>query len=193
MLPEYFVFISALIASLGGLQYLHLTLKGTVQPNKVSYFFWGVLPLIGFFAQQQQEVGPVMWVTLVLGVIPFVIIGASFINPAAHWKLNHLDYVLAVLTVCIMVIWYITNDSMLALVLAISADFLASLPTLLKSYQSPESEDWRPYALNAFGFAIGILAIQNWVFEEYSFIIYVFCMTLAIAVTILVRQKIKNL
>ena len=193
MLPEYFVFVSALVASLGGLQYLYLTLKGAVQPNKVSYFFWGVLPLIGFFAQQQQEVGPVIWVTLVLGIIPFIIIGAAFLNPAAYWKLHYFDYVLAAFTVFIIAVWYITNNPTLALVLAILADFFASLPTLIKSYQSPSSEDWRPYALNVFGFAIGILAIQHWVFAEYAFIVYVFCMTLTIAGVILVRQKMQKI
>lgn len=193
MLPEYFAFVSTFIASLGGVYYLYLTIKGDVQPNKVTFFFWGLLPMIGFFAQYSQGVGSLIWVTFAIGFIPFLIVIAASFNPRAYWKITHIDYGLAFMAMITMVIWYLTQNPLLALSLAIAADFFAGLPTLLKSYTNPFSEDWKPYALNSVGFFVGVLAVQSWSFEEYSFVLYLFVITSLIALVIYFRQKSLHL
>lgn len=190
MLPEYFAFLSTIIASLGAIQYLWLTATGKVQPNRVTYFFWGLFPLIAFFAQSNQEVSSVMWITLSMGVLPFAILIASFVNPSAYWKIRLTDYVLATVAVSSMIAWYITENAILAIAFALIADMFASLPTIIKSYTHPNSEDWRPYAVNAVGFFVGLLAVQDWVFAEYSFVLYFFLMTTLFSVLIYTRQRV---
>jgi len=188
MLPEYFAFISTVIASIGGAQYLWLTFHGKVQPNRVTYFFWGLFPLIAFFAQSSTEVSSVIWITLAMGVLPFTILVASFLNTSAYWKINNRDYILAVIAITSMFLWYLTSNPMLAIVFALLADMFASIPTIIKCYTNPNSEDWRPYAINSVGFFVGVLAIQTWSFPEYSFVLYFFLLTLLMAVLIYVRQ-----
>ena len=189
MLPEYFALVSTLIASLGAIQYLYLTVVGKVQPNKVTYFFWGLFPLIAFFAQSHEEVSSVAWITLAMGVLPFLIVVAAFFNKEAYWKIQRLDYGLAFMAITCMVAWYITNSAVLAIVFTLVADMFASLPTLIKSYTHPHSEDWRPYAINSLGFLIGLGAVQNWMFAEYSFVLYFFILTTTFALLIFIRQK----
>ncbi len=174
---------------MGSLYYLYLTIKGSVQPNKITFFFWGLLPMIGFFAQYEQDISSVIWVTFAMGLIPFLIVGAAFFNPQAYWELRKLDYVLATMAVLSVVIWQATDNPNLALSMAIVADFIAGVPTIMKSYTHPFSEDWRPYALNVIGFGIGIFAVQSWKFEEYSFVVYLFCMTIIFTSIIFFRQK----
>lgn len=192
MLPEYFAFVSTLVVSLGTFQYLWLTVKGQVQPNRVTFFFWGLFPLIIYFAQSSLEVTSVLWITLSAGVLPFVIITASYMNPAAYWQLRLRDYWLGCLAVLAMVLWYLTDNPLLAMSFALLADMLAGLPTLIKCYIAPQSEDWRPYALNAFGFFIGLLAVQHWVFAEYAFVAYLFLMTALFSIVIYVRKKLLS-
>ena len=193
MLPESFAFLSTVIASLGSLHYMYLTIKGEVRPNKMTFFFWGLFPLITFFAQQDKEVSDVVWITLSVGLLPFMILVASYLNPAAYWKIVKRDYVLAGIAILSMSLWYVTKEANLAILFALLADFFASLPTIVKSYRSPESEDWRPYAINAFGFFIGVLSIQHWVFADYSFVLYLFFVTSLIAAIIYYRQHIVEL
>lgn len=188
MLPENFALVSTLIASLGSLQYLWLTLRGNVQPNRVTFFFWGVFPLIAFFAQRTQEVSSVVWITLAMGLLPFAILGATYFNAGAYWKVEKRDYILGAVAVFSMCLWYVTKEPNLAIIFALGADFFASLPTIIKSYEFPNSEDWRPYAVNAFGFLVGVLAVQNWTFAEYSFVSYFFLVTLSIATIIFLRK-----
>jgi hypothetical protein len=189
MLPEYFALVSTLIASMGAIQYLYLTARGKVQPNKVTYFFWGLFPLIAFFAQSHEEVSSVIWITLAMGILPFLTVIASYLNEKAYWKIEKRDYVLAAMAVTSMVAWYLTDNAVLAIVFTLVADMFASLPTIIKSYTHPHSEDWRPYAINAFGFLIGVCAVQNWVFAEYSFVLYFFSITTIFAILIFIRQR----
>ncbi len=189
MLPEYFALVSTAIVSIGTLHYLWLTVRGEVQPNRVTFFFWGLFPLIIFFAQSSVEVSSVLWITLSVGTLPFLIVGASYLNKAANWKILPKDYALALIAIFAMVLWYVTADPVLAILFSLVADIFVGIPTLIKSYSAPHSEDWRPYAVNAFGFLVGIFAIQNWVFVEYSFVVYLFLMTLVFAALIFVRQK----
>jgi hypothetical protein len=122
-----------------------------------------------------------------MGFLPFLILAAAYFNPLAYWEIKPRDYFLAAVAVFSMTLWYITKNPNLAIVFALLADFFASLPTIIKSYRFPDSEDWRPYALNSFGFLIGVLAVQNWTFAEYSFVLYFFLVTLLIASLILIK------
>jgi len=189
MLPEYFALVSTVVVSLGTLQYLWLTLRGEVQPNRLTFFFWGLFPLIIYFAQSSLDVSGVLWITLSVGVLPFAIIVASYVNPSAHWNMLPRDYLLGVMAIIAMVLWYVTDDPLIAIYFALVADLLAGLPTLIKCYTSPQSEDWRPYALNAFGFLIGLLSVQQWVVAEYAFVAYLFLMTALFSLVIVVRQQ----
>lgn len=189
MLPEYFAFISTLIASLGSIYYLYLTIKGKVQPNKITFFFWGLFPMIAFFAQSEQDVSSVIWITFAMGFLPFLILLAAYFNPGAYWAIKPRDYYLAAIAVVSMLLWYVTENANLAIIFALIADVFASLPTILKAYNAPHSEDWKPYAINSVGFLVGVLAIQNWVFAEYSFVLYFFLLTTFLAALIYYRQQ----
>ncbi|MFT7507758.1 MAG: hypothetical protein ACI92I_000926 [Acidimicrobiales bacterium] len=189
MLPEYFAFVSTVIASIGGIHYLWLTIQGRVQPNRLTYFFWGLFPVIAFFAQSSIDVSSVMWITLAMGVLPASVFAVSFLNPAAYWKIQKRDYLLAAIAVASMSLWYITNNPMLAIIFALLADMFASIPTFIKSYTDPYSEDWRPYAISCVAFFVGVLAIQTWTFAEYSFVLYFFVATLLMSTLIYVRQS----
>ncbi|MFT5831924.1 MAG: hypothetical protein ACI9SY_000301 [Candidatus Paceibacteria bacterium] len=191
MLPEYFALVSTAIVSLGALQYLYLTVKGKVQPNRVTFLFWGLFPLIAFFAQYAEEVSSVIWITLSTALLPLAVVAVSYLNPAAYWKLKARDYYLGGLAVFTILLWYLTNDAVLAIVLALTADFLAGIPTLIKSYTHPFSEDWQPYALNAIGFTLGIFAIQEWVVAEAAYLVYLAIITSVFTVLIFVRQRMS--
>ena len=56
MIPEYYAFIGAIIGSIGGLYYLYDTVIGRAQPNRVTWFLWGLFPMIIFVAQRAQGV-----------------------------------------------------------------------------------------------------------------------------------------
>ncbi len=181
MLPDYFAFVSAVIVSLGGSYYLYETLSGKAQPNRVTWLLWGLLPAIIFVAQRAQGVEGLSWVTFAAGATPFLIVLASFVNKKAYWKTQRRDYIVMTAALSGIGLWAITDNPNLAIVFSIAADFFAGLPTLLKSIKHPESESWVAFAISACGFAIGVLAIQTYTFENIAFVGYLFCMEAVLA------------
>ena len=192
MLPSWFAIVGAFIGSVGGLYYLYCTIRGTVRPNKVTYGLWGLFGLIIFVAQRAAAVDVIAYVTLVATVIPFFIVVAAARNPKAYWRIRPRDYLFGLLAIAGMVLWYLSADPTIAIIFAILADFLAGLPTIMKAYTDPTSEDWRPYAINMFGFLVALLSVQTWTFPNYAFVGYLTVVTFITAVLAARRPSVQR-
>ena len=182
MLPEYFAVIGAVIASIGGFVYLYETIRGTAQPNRVTWLLWFLLPMIAFVAQRVQGVGAVSWVTFASGFTPLLVVVASFFNKKAYWKTVPVDYACMVIAFVGITLWGVTKNPNIAIVFSIAADFAAGFPTLKKSYTHPQTESWTAYAISAAGFTLSMLAIHTWTFANYGFVLYLTLMNAALAV-----------
>lgn len=181
MIPDYFAVIGAVLGSLGGFYYLVETAVGKVQPNRVTWLLWGLFPMIVFIAQRVQGVQNLSWATFAAGFTPLLIVLASFINKKAYWKTEPRDYRLMAAATVGLILWAITKEPNLAILFSLVADFLASLPTVIKAYKHPETESWLAYAISAVGFGVGVLAIQTFTFENYAFISYIFLINALLA------------
>jgi hypothetical protein len=187
MIDSRFVLVGALLLCLGGFSYLRDTLRGSVQPNRVTWFLWALAPLVAFAAQVGESVGIVALPTFIVGFIPLLILGASFFNPGAHWQMTRLDVTCGVLSLAGLALWAITKDADLAILLAILADALAAIPTLAKAYTAPESENDTLFWFGLANAAIGLLVVQHWHFAEYAFPAYLLVINFAMASTIRLR------
>lgn len=128
--------------------------------------------MIVFVAQRIQGVEDLSWASFAAGFTPLLVVVASFFNKNAYWKTQTLDYILMASALAGIILWYFTNDPNLAIIFSLVADFLASLPTILKSIKNPESESWLAYAISTLGFGISVLAIHVFNFENSAFVIY---------------------
>ena len=182
MLPEYFAVLGSVVASTGGIYYAYLTFKGRVKPNKVTWFFWGAFPFIAFAAQVSQGVGLIAWATFVAGAPPALVLIGSLFNKEAYWGTRTIDYWFAGAGILSILAWQVTKNPNIAYSFALLADLLVAIPTLLKAYRFPETENWKAYGVSAFGFFLAVLAVRVWTYENYAFVVYLFLLNLAIAV-----------
>ena len=174
MIPEYFALVGSLFASTGGFYYLYCTIKGTVQPNKITWFFWGAFPMIAFAAQYAQDVGFVLWATFAAGFTPFLIVVAASFNKDAYWEIKTQDYLFAAIGVVGVILWQITDEPNLALTFALLDDLAVAWPTITKAFTNPESESWKAFSLGSLGFLIAFMSVQVWTYENYAFVLYLF-------------------
>jgi len=172
MLNENFVYVSILLSSIGGAIYLYLTIKGKVKPNKVTWFLWGAIPMIAFFAQIKEGVGIQSLLTFIVGFIPFLIFFASFLNRKAFWKVTKFDIICGMFSLLGVIFWLATGVGVLAILFSIIADAIAGIPTVVKSIKEPETESYIAFFLTTIGTTITLLTIDNWNFATYSFPIY---------------------
>lgn len=189
MLPEYFVIIGAIIASLGGLYYLYQTIIGKTKPNRITWLLWWILPMIVFIAQRVQGVQSVSWATFAAGFTPLLVVIASLFNKNAYWKTTRVDYVLMGAAFIGILLWFFTKDPNLAILFTLIADFFASLPTLIKTFKHPETESWVAYAISTLGFGITVLAITSFDFQNAAFVIYLMIINATVAVLALRRKR----
>ena len=184
MIDERFVILGVLINLCGTLIYLFKTTKGTVQPNRVTWFFWALAPLIAFFAELRQGVGLVALTTFAVGFGPLCIFVASFFNKKAYWRLSKFDYYCGAFAALGLLLWLYTKSGNYAIFFAILADIAAAVPTAKKAWFYPESEDYAIFALSLINSGIAILTFKEWSFANIAFPIYIFLMCLFFVVLI---------
>lgn len=188
MLNENFVIVGALFQLIGAFPYIKDTVQGKIQPNKVSWFLWCIAPLIATAAELSQGVGILSLTTFIVGFVPLLVFTASFFNKKAEWKITKFDLLCGLLSLGGLTLWYVTKLGNVAIFFSILADFLASLPTILKSYTNPESESDSVYLWGLANPIIALFVIKQWSFQNFGFPLYLLIDSVIIA--FLIRTKI---
>lgn len=173
MIDQNFVIVGALFNLFGSANYALDTINGKTKPNRVTWFLWALAPLIAFTAQLKAGVGLSSLMTFMVGFGPLVIFLASFINKKAFWKITSLDIVCGLISVLALVLWYITGTGLIAIIFSIVADFIAGIPTIIKSLRDPESESYGVFRNGAISAVITLLTIKHWNFTTYGFAVYI--------------------
>lgn len=188
MIDEKFVYVAAVLILLGDLSYLIDTIKGKITPHKITWFLWAFAALIAFFAQLQQGVGIYSLMTLSVGLIPALIFLASLFNRKASWKITTFDLFCGLLSLIGLILWGITQVGNLAILFSILSDGLAAVPTIIKSYQAPETENYHAFLFSGIGAAITLLTVKEWNFANSAFAVYIFIV--CILIFLLIKFKI---
>ena len=113
--------------------------------------------------------------TFIVGFMPLLVFIASFHNPAAVWKIRRLDYVCGAMSLAGTAAWLATQNGVVAIVAAIAADFLAGVPTMIKSWSHPESESVSSYIGAVVNSGILLLTIDHWTTEVAAFPLFILC------------------
>lgn len=198
MLNEKFIILGALLSFYGGLSYLIDTLKGKTKPNRVTWFLWALAPMIAFTAQLEKGVGLTALMTFMAGFNPAMIVLASFVNKKAYWKLNRMDYIYGAISIFAIIIWQITGEGNLAILFSIIADAFASLPTIIKSYKEPETENSTIFLFGMINSGLTLLTIKDWSFAQWGFPVYIFVICIAIYALVkfklglFIKSKVSN-
>jgi hypothetical protein len=194
MLSENFVYLAAVLGVVGEVSYFTATLRGRTKPNRVSWFLWAVAPLLAFGGALDKGVGVQLLMTFIVGFGPACIFIASFFNPNAFWKITRLDIICGGLSVCGLLVWLVTREGNVAIAAAITADGLAAIPTIVKSYRYPSTEHPWIFWLAGTNAFITLLTIDNWNFAHYGFPAYILgvCWLMAILVTFRVGERLSG-
>ncbi len=162
MIDPRFVYLAAALSVYGVAGYLRDTWRGTTAPHRVSWGLWAVVGLLGFVDELQQHVGQAAVMTLFYGLIPTMVVVASFLNPRSVWRVGPFDVFCGALSIVGIVAWAVVHQSTVALVAFVLADQVAGLPTLRKSWIAPESESPKVFALGVLNSAITLATLTRW-------------------------------
>jgi hypothetical protein len=175
MINVHFVYLGATLGAVGSLVYVWDTLRGTTQPNRVTWLLWAFAPLLAFAVELHSGIGLRALTTFIIGFMPLLVFIASFHNPAAIWKIRRLDYACGAMSLVGTAVWLATQNGVVAIVAAIAADFTAGIPTLIKSWSNPESETVLSYVGAALNSGILLLTVDHWTTEVAAFPLFILC------------------
>ena len=183
--PQLLVVVSVLLMVWGAYDYLRDTLAGKTKPNRVSWSLWALAPLISLGAAFDADAD--VWASirvLVGGIVPAVIFLASFINKNSYWRLGRFDWFCGGLSLAALVFWQLADSPLVAVLLATTANTLATVPTFVKAWNYPETES-RLIFITSFTSAILIIpAIPVWTIANSAFQIGLMLTTGALLVAI---------
>jgi hypothetical protein len=171
-LPAWCAGIAIAIRLLGGGQYVAAVVRRRARPNVVTWFLWGLTPMIAVAAQLGEQPGPEVVVTFVLGLGPLVVSAVAFCTDRSASQLTPFTLSCAAASFAGIVLWQLTAMPALAIAFCIFADLLATLPTLRKAYATPESEYAPPYLLSVLAMLVTLGTVEHGGFTAYGFPLY---------------------
>ncbi len=172
MFPEQIIFIGILINLFCSFWYIKNTLKGDTKPNPVSWFIWSLAPFVGVFLQLRAGAGWSVMGVFMAGFAPLLIVIFSLFRRNRFWKIRPFDIVCGFFSILALIIYVATSNVAVSIVFAILSDFLAYIPTFVKTWKNPETETSSVYLAGIINNILSLLIIKNWFFTIYSFQIY---------------------
>lgn len=176
MIAKLLVILGVLVNSVGTVYYIRGMFAGKVRPNKMTFLMWSIAPLIGGVA---ALVKGATWSTIPVfldGFWPLVILLIALLNVRAYWRLQTSDYICGILSALALILWGITREPDIAIVFAILGDFFAAVPTLIKAWRYPKTENPWGYFGSSFSGLTGVIVATSWSFSQVAFPAYLFVM-----------------
>ncbi|MBD0690872.1 hypothetical protein [Streptomyces sp. CBMA123] len=183
---SYVVPAAAVLNVCGSGVYALRTLRGSVRPNPVTWLLWTLAPGVAFAAQVAHHAGLSAITTLSVGLGPLLVCLCALSRPELRsTRPPPAELCCAGLCVGALVGWWLTADPDTALALSILADGCAALPTVVKCYRYPETEERTAYTLMAVSAAVTLLTLSAWTFAAAGFS----CYLVALYATLLVLLR----
>ncbi|WP_346292150.1 hypothetical protein [Sphaerothrix gracilis] len=187
---HWLVVLSAFISIAGASAYIRDTLLGKTKPNRVSWSLWAIAPLIGTAAA--VTAGADLWAIVrvfLAGLIPLLILLASFVNARSYWRLNPFDLSCGALSLAALMVWGLADSPRLAILLAATGDGFAALPTLHKAWKFPETESASVYIASFVSSLLVMPSIPVWNIENAAFPVYLLAIS-ALMLTALYHRRL---
>ena len=160
MSKEILVIVASLLAVIGNIPYLIDVIKGKVKPHPYTWFIWTIVSFVVFLGQVAKGAGLGAIPTAVSEIFTVIIflfsIKYGFKNPPKTDK-----YFLA-LALFSIIPWIITKDPTLSVIIVVSIDLIAFIPTLNKTYCHPKSEAPLLYGTNVMRHSLALGALSSY-------------------------------
>lgn len=188
-MKEILAIAGAILITLCTIPYVIDTLKGKTKPNIVTWVTWTMLTAVATAAAFAAHEPRTAIFTLGSAVSTGVVILAGLRNGFAKYSI--FDGLCQAGIIVGFILWLIFNSPSIAIIAAVSLDFMAMLPTLRHSWIKPREETWETYLINTIASILVLVALKDYSTPSLAYPLYLFAADLIITATILYRRKAK--
>lgn len=140
--------------------YLYSIYKGETKPHPFSWFIWGSLTAIIFFAQLYDGGGVGTIITALSGIISLGIAAFTFFLKN-EITISRGDKIVFILSLCSIPLWLITETPLWSVILVTLINTGGFYPTYRKSWLHPEQESCLSYLIGGIKHVFILLALEN--------------------------------
>ena len=180
-------FVAGCIAIAGAIPYILDTLKGKTHPNIITWFTWTLLNTINAVAAQSSGATQ----TAIFSTAGALATGAICIVGLRYGlkKYTRFDVICQSTALLGVVLWQLTNQPTVAVLVNVITDFAGWLPTYRHAWKSPHAETWQTFAFSGCSSALTLISIQRYTLIALVFPAYILSANIAIVSTILARRQ----
>lgn len=157
------------------------------RPNIVTWITWTLLTGIGTVATFAAH--EPLTALLTLGSA----LSTGFVVVAGLWhgfvKLTFFDVACQLGALVGLILWFVFNSPTIAIVAAVTIDFISFLPTLVHSWRFPGEETWQTFAWSTFAVALTLLGLSSYTLASLVYPIYLFVADGTLVFVILMRRQ----
>ncbi len=152
--------IAAALALIGNIPYIKDILKKKVQPHAYTWFIWTLVTTITFSGQVAKGAG--------VGAIPtaisdiFTIAIFLFSLRYGFKRKAKSDTAFLIIALLSLIPWYLTKDPTLSVIIVVSIDLVAFIPSLRKAWYYPKTEIVILYLMNVLRHFLALFALENY-------------------------------
>lgn len=169
--------IAGTFSALGYVFYIRTlsTHAKNIRPNITSWILWTVSYILIVSSYYFSGARETIWVPFIYALANIVIL--FLIYKHGQFRFSTLDITLLLATVVSVAVWIIFRSPFYALVINMAIDGMATLPTALKVYKKPLSEDKRSWLFWGLAGFTNLFAIRAWTpqIALYPILATVFC------------------
>lgn len=153
-----FVIVAVIFAIIGNVPYLRDVIKGKVKPHPYTWLVWSLVSAVTFFGQVVKGAG--------IGAIPtgvaeaFTIIIFFFSLRYGFKNIIRRDTYFLIFALLGIIPWILTKDPTISVIIVVSIDFIAFIPTLRKTWLYPSTENPLLYSMNVLRHALTLFSLQ---------------------------------
>lgn len=154
-----FGYVSTFLVLVGAFRYARDTVRAKTRPHAFTWLVWGLLSGIAFVAQVISHAGAGSWIvgasslySLAISIYAFFYGDRKF--TAFDWK-SLSGALLGIL------LWVITKQPVIAVIIVSITDFLGFLPTYKKAFFKPFEETLSEYVFSSIAMLIGLFALSE--------------------------------
>ncbi|MEK7059592.1 MAG: hypothetical protein AAB971_02460 [Patescibacteria group bacterium] len=159
-MKELLAIIAALIAIAGNVPYLKDTFAKRVRPHPYTWLVWAIVSGITLFGQIAKGAG--------VGALPtavaecFTITIFLFSLQYGFKYVRRTDKYFLIIALLGLIPWLISDDPTISVVIAVSIDLVAFVPTIRKTWRHPGSETPILYGANVLRHVLTLLSLQSY-------------------------------
>lgn len=179
--------IGALLLMVSTVPYAIDILRKKTKPNIVTWITWTLLTGIATaatFAAHEPKSG---FLTLGSALSTLLIVVLGLRHGIA--KLSAFDIACQIGAIIGLILWFIFNSPAIAIIAAVTIDFIGLLPTLRHSWLHPEEETWQAFAWSVLAIALTLASLTTFTLAGLLYPVYLFLADGLLVVIIVARRK----